>query len=113
MAVPEQRQETIMINATRAALAIAVIAAGIAAAAAPANAAMFRTFNGPAAGPAGAQFGRLPTSNRSFVDPTRNSMMAHQTQNSVQATNTQMSTNAVQGRNCFRNAILAGLCQGR
>jgi hypothetical protein len=70
-------------------------------------------FNGAAAGPAGAQFGRLPNSNNSFVDPTRNSVQAHQTQNSVQAVNTQMSNNAVQGRNCSLNAIRAGLCQGR
>ena len=70
-------------------------------------------FNGAAAGPAGAQFGRMPTSNKSFIDPTRNSRQAHQTQNSVQAQNAQMSTNAVQGRNCNRTAILTGLCQGR
>jgi hypothetical protein len=70
-------------------------------------------FNGSAGGPAGAQFGRLPSSNQSFIDPTHNSFQAHQTQNSQQATNTQMSSQAVQGRNCYRNAILAGLCQGR
>src|SRR5579863_8526121 len=48
-------------------------------------------FNGPAAGPAGAQFGRLPTSNQSFINPQQNSTQARQTQNSVQAQNTQMS----------------------
>jgi hypothetical protein len=72
-----------------------------------------RFFNGSAGGPAGAQFGRLPSSNQSFIDPTHNSYQAHQTRNSQQATNTQMSSQAVQGRNCYRNAILAGLCQGR
>src|SRR5260370_23047114 len=67
-------------------------------------------FNGAAAGPAGAQFGHLPSSNQSFINPLQNSAQAHQTQNSVQATNTQMSGQAVQGRNCYLNAILAGLC---
>jgi hypothetical protein len=70
-------------------------------------------FTGPAAGPAGAQFGRMPIGNGSFVDPTRNSRNGHQTQNSRQASNTQPSTNAVQGKNCSLNAIRAGLCQGR
>jgi hypothetical protein len=70
-------------------------------------------FTAPAAGPAGAQFGRLPATNNSFIDPTRNSVNAHQTQNSVQATNTMMSSQAVQGRNCTLNAIRTGLCQGR
>jgi hypothetical protein len=70
-------------------------------------------FTAPATGPAGAQFGRLPATNNSFVDPTRNSVNAHQTQNSVQATNTMESSQAVQGRNCYLNAIRAGLCQGR
>ena len=70
-------------------------------------------FTAPATGPAGAQFGRLPATNNSFIDPTRNSVNAHQTQNSVQATNTMMSSQAVQGRNCYLNAIRAGLCQGR
>ena len=75
----------------------------------PASAGGF--FNRPAVGPAGAQFGALPGSNRSFVDPTHNAVQARQTQNSVQATNTRESTNAVQGRNCSYNAVLAGLCQ--
>jgi hypothetical protein len=70
-------------------------------------------FTAPATGPAGAQFGRLPATNNSFVNPTLNSVQARQTQNSVQATNTQMSSQAVQGRNCSLNAIRAGLCQGR
>jgi len=62
---------------------------------------------------AGAQFGRLPATNNSFIYPTLNSVQARQTQNSTQATNTQMSSQAVQGRNCYLNAIRAGLCQGR
>jgi hypothetical protein len=70
-------------------------------------------FTAPATGPAGAQFGRLPATNNSFIYPTLNSVQARQTQNSTQATNTQMSSQAVQGRNCYLNAIRAGLCQGR
>lgn len=77
------------------------------------NSARSTIFTAPATGPAGAQFGRLPATNNSFIDPTRNSLQAHQTQNSVQASNTQMSSQAVQGRNCTLNAIRAGLCQGR
>jgi hypothetical protein len=68
-------------------------------------------FNGPAAGPAGAQFGRLPNSNSNFVNPTVNAKQARQTQNSVQASNAQMSNNPVQGANCNRTLILAGLCK--
>jgi hypothetical protein len=68
-------------------------------------------FNGPASGPAGAQFGHLPTSNANFGLPTVNATQARQTQNSVQATNAMMSTNAVQGVNCNRTLILAGLCR--
>jgi len=70
-------------------------------------------FTAPASGPAGAQFGRLPATNNSFVYPTINSVQARQTQNSTQASNTQMSSQAVQGRNCTLNAIRAGLCAGR
>jgi hypothetical protein len=70
-------------------------------------------FSGAAAGPTGAQFGREPVNNTSFIDPTRNSLNAHQTQNSTQATNALESTQAVQGRNCSLMAIKAGLCQGR
>ncbi len=71
------------------------------------------TFTGPAAGPPGAQFGKLPITNKSFIDPTRNSLNAKQTKNSVQTTNAVPSTNAVQGKNCSQAVIRAGLCQGR